>query len=310
MHLAMAALAISLLAAGTLSASPDPARFSGERAMEFLNAQCDLGPRPPGSEALEQLRRLIVAHADSLGLPVARLCFTATDPLGGGPLEVCNLVVSCGPSGGGRLWFGAHYDTRPISDLDPDPARRQEPLLGANDGASGVAVLLHMMELLAADPPTRGVDLLFFDAEDSGPAGDPSGFCLGSRHLARTWADFGSPLAGTEPRALVLLDMVGKRGLSIGLEQYSYRYAPDFTLAVFERALALGLSAFEPRLAHAVYDDHVPFLEAGLPAVNLIDFDYPAWHTTADTPDQCDPASLGQVGRLVMSLAWKPLPGF
>jgi hypothetical protein len=310
MHALTLALAGTLVVATALADTPDPGRFSGERAMEFLNAQCDLGPRPPGSEALEQLRQLIEEHARDLGLPVVRLCFKDTDPHSGQPVELCNLVVSCGPRGGNRLWFGAHYDTRPQSDLDPDPARRHEPLLGANDGASGVAVLLHLMELLAADPPARGVDLLFFDGEDSGHAGDVSGFCLGSRHLARTWEDFGSPLAGTNPRALVLLDMVGKRGLNIGMEQYSYHYAPELTLAVFERAQALGLGAFEPRIARAVYDDHVPFLEAGLPAVNLIDFDYPAWHTTADTPDQCDPASLAQVGRLAASLAWRPIPGF
>ena len=278
--------------------------------MTWLEAQCDLGPRPPGSPALERLRRLIEAHADSLGLPCRRQCFTTADPLGGATIEVCNLIVSCGPAGGARLWFGAHYDTRPIADKDPDPDRRDQPILGANDGASGVAVLLHLMELLAEAPPARGVDLLFFDGEDSGPAGDHEGFCLGSRHLAATWRDFGSPLAGGDPRALVLLDMVGKRNLDIGMEGFSYRYAREFTLAVFDRAVALGLGAFRPEPALPVYDDHVPFLEAGIPAVNLIDFDYPPWHTHADTPEQCDAASLAQVGRLVASLAWRRLPGF
>lgn len=299
-----------VLLASVASAQPDPARFSGERAMEWLLAQTDLGPRPPGSETLEELRVMIEDHASELGLVCRRQCFTATDPHGGGQVELCNLVVSCGPVGGARLWFGAHYDTRPVCDKDPDPARRDEPLLGANDGASGVAVMLHLMELLAADPPQRGVDLIFFDGEDSGPSGDPSGFCLGSRHLARTWNDFGSPLAGTDPRALIVLDMVGARGLHIGYEQYSYRYAQELTLAVFERALGLGLEAFDPSLAAAVYDDHVPFLEAGIPALDLIDFDYPPWHTTEDTPDKCDPASLAQVGQLSASLAWNRIPGF
>jgi hypothetical protein len=301
---------LAALSGGASAQEHDPARFSGDRAMHWLIAQCDLGPRPPGSEALEKLRQLIEAHAAELGLSCQRLCFDATDPLSGEQLEICNLVVSVGPRGGARLWFGAHYDTRPIADKDPDPARRQEPILGANDGASGVAVLLHLMELLAETPPERGVDLLFFDGEDSGPAGDPSGFCLGSRHLAGTWNDFSSPLAGTDPRGLVLLDMVGRKGLSIGMEAYSKQYAPELTLAVFERAQRLGLGAFEARQAQPVYDDHVPFLQVGIPAVNLIDFDYPAWHTHADRPDQCDPASLQQVGRLVASLAWDRIPGY
>lgn len=278
--------------------------------MAWLQTQCDLGPRPPGSAALEQLRRLIESHADSLGVPCHRLCFTADDPWSGQPVELCNLVVSLGPTGGDRLWLAAHYDTRPTSDLDPDPARRQDPLLGANDGASGTAVLLHLMEVLVSAPLPRGVDLLFFDGEDSGTAGDIAGFCLGSRHLAATWRDFGNPLAAGRPQALILLDMVGKRNLRIGMEGYSLRYAPELTRAVFDRAAALGLSALVPVPAVAVYDDHVPFLLEGLPAVNLIDFDFPQWHTTADVPAVCDPASLAQVGRLLVSLALDPLPGF
>lgn len=278
--------------------------------MSWILTQCELGPRPPGSPAIERLRRIIESHADSLGLSFRRLCFEAVDPWSGRPVEICNLVVSSGPSGGERLWFGAHYDTRPFSDLDPDPARRDEPLLGANDGASGTAVLLHLMELLAAAPPPRGVDLLFFDGEDSGEAGDPSGFCLGSRHLAATWRDFASPLASGHPQALILLDMVCKKNLRIGMEGYSLRYAPDLTRAVFRRAAELGLRALVPVPAVAVYDDHVPFLRSGVPAINLIDFDFPQWHTTGDVPGICDPASLQQVGRLAASLVWDPLPGF
>lgn len=284
--------------------------FSGDRALHWIVAQCDLGPRPPGSPALERLRRLIGAHADSLGLPCHRLCFDAEDPWFKRPVRLCNLVVTIGPTGGDRLWFGAHYDTRPVCDLDPDPAQRDQPLLGANDGASGTAVLLHLMEILAANPPPRGVDLLFFDGEDSGPAGDPAGFCLGSRHLAATWRDFANPLAVGRPQGLILLDMVCRRGLRIGMEGFSRRYAPALCEAVFARAAQLGLPAFVPEPAVPVFDDHVPFVEAGLPALNLIDFGFPEWHTAGDVPAVCDPASLAQVGRLVVSLALDPLPGF
>ena len=311
--LALSAVGWLAAAGGSLPAAlaaAAPPVFDGDRAMAWIEIQCDLGPRPPGSAALEALRGIIEAHADSLGLPCTRLCFKAVDPWSGGPVELCNLVVSIGPAGGDRLWLGAHYDTRPQSDLDPDPARRGEPLLGANDGASGTAVLLHLMELLAAAPPARGVDLLFFDGEDSGDAGDPSGFCLGSRHLAATWRDFANPLATGRPRALVLLDMVCQRNLRIGMEEYSLRHAPRLTRAVFDRAARLGLPAFVPVPAVAVYDDHVPFLLDGLPAVNLIDFDFPAWHTTGDVPAVCDPAALAQVGRLVHSLVVDPLPGY
>ncbi|MHB8080493.1 MAG: M28 family peptidase [Candidatus Krumholzibacteriia bacterium] len=287
--------------------APVPA-FSGARAMSWLRVQCALGPRNPGSPGQLRLRRLIKAHADSLGLACATSCFTLADPYGDGQLDVCNLVISAGPPGGQRLWIAAHYDTRPRSDRDPDPQLAARPLIGANDGASGVAVLLHLAELLAARPPARGVDLLFLDAEDYGREGDPANYCLGAAHLAAHWREFGSPLAGGSPAGLVLLDMVGKRDLAIPMEGYSLRQAGAWTRAVFARAAALGLDAFVPVEGPAVWDDHVPFLKAGIPAVDLIDFDYAQWHTSRDTPEACAPASLEQVGRLVTDLCYRSDP--
>jgi len=306
-RLALVAAGLILVAAAAGAAVPE---FAGDRAMAWVEAQCDLGPRPPGSAALEQLRTVILAHADSLGLVARRLPFTARVPLTGETVTAANLVVSAGPAGGERLWLGAHYDTRPVADHDPDPERRGEPILGANDGGSGTAVLLHLMELLAAAPPPRGVDLLFFDLEDAGRAGDPASYCLGSQRLAAGWDQFGSPLAGGIPQGLVLLDMVGQKDLRIAQEAYSLRYAPELTQAVFARAAALGLDVFVPEPGRAVYDDHVPFLQAGIPAVDLIDFDYPQWHTTEDTPAACSPASLAAVGRLVTDLCYRPLESF
>jgi glutaminyl-peptide cyclotransferase len=291
---------------GPTSAAAAVPVFRGERAMVWLDYQCGLGPRNPGSEGLRQLRRAILDHADSLQLASASLCYQQGDPYGPGQLEICNLVVSTRPLGGRRLWLGAHYDTRPRCDRDPDPSRREQPLLGANDGASGVAVLLHLAELLAAQSPPRGVDLIFFDAEDYGQEGRPGDYCLGSTYLAEHWEEFGSPLAQGKPEALIVLDMVGKSGLRITMEQYSQQYASAWTRAVFERARELGLAAFQPVPGPAIQDDHVPFLRAGIPAVDLIDFEYPQWHTTLDTPEYCSPASLQEVGRLVTDLAYRP----
>lgn len=310
----LVAAALALFAAGAAAAAVPAAApaaapaFSGARAMRWLRAQCDLGPRPPGSAAHARLRRLIRAQADSLGLRCVELCFEIDDPYGNGRLPVCNLVISAGPPGGARLWVGAHYDTRPRSDRETDPARAALPLLGANDGASGTAVLLHLAELLARQPPPRGVDLLFFDAEDYGREGDLQHYCLGSARLASAWRDFGSPLAGGRPEGLILLDLVGERGLTVPMEGYSLRYAEAWTRRVFARAAALGLPAFAPAPGPAVYDDHVPFLRAGVPAVNLIDFDFPEWHTQRDTPAVCDPASLEQAGALVADLIYRPEP--
>lgn len=289
--------------AGAGGGVPD---FSGERAFALLVEQCELGPRTPGSAGNRALRERILATAAAAGLRAAPACFEVPLGPGGAALEACNIVVSAGPAGGPRLWLGAHFDTRPWADRDPAKARRGQPIAGANDGASGTAVLLHLIELLGKSPPPQGVDLLFFDAEDSGEAHDAAGFCLGSRHLVSTRRDFGNPLAGLTPRGLVLLDMVGEKGARIPQEGYSLAQAPAWTNLVFERAAALGLDVFEAVPGPAVYDDHVPFLLAGIPAVNLIDFDYPQWHTHEDTPERCSPATLAQVGRLVTDLVYRP----
>jgi len=301
-----AVLAVLALAA-VVAAAAEPAVFSGERAMAWLEYQCALGPRIPGSPGHAALQAAIAAHADSLGLEFRRQPFTTIAPDDRGEMALCNLVISSGPPGGERLWIGAHYDTRPFCDLETDPALAAQPLPGANDGASGVAVLLHLAELLAAEPPPRGVDLIFFDGEDGGRAGETDGFCLGARHLAATWKSFGSPLAGGRPLGLIVLDMVGARGLDVPVENLSARLAPAWTSLVFARAADLGLDAFSQRPGSAVFDDHVPFLQAGVPAVDLIDFDFPEWHTTRDLPAVCDPRSLAQAGALVWSIARRPL---
>lgn len=299
-------LALALATAAPAAPAADLPEFDADRAFALLVYQCDLGTRKPGSPGIEQLRLLIEATAADAGLPASRLCFAATDPLGGGGIEVCNIVVSAGPPGGDRLWLGAHYDTRPVCDRDPDPERRGEPLPGANDGASGVAVLLHLMEILGRQAPPGGVDLIFFDGEDSGATGVPGTYCLGSQHLARTWSDMGSPLAGGRPRGLILLDMIGEKDLRVPMERLSLTWSPAWTRAVFDRAALLRLEAFVPVPGRAVIDDHEPFLRTGIPAVDLIDFDFPQWHTTADTPDVCAPGSLDQVGRLLLSLIYEP----
>ena len=297
----------TLPAASGFGGEPEPLpEFSGARAMELLIAQCDLGNRIPGSVGNRKLREMILDLALEKGFKAQTLCFEATDPMTGEPVQVCNIVVSVGTQQEQRLWLGAHYDTRPVSDLDADPELRSTPLTGAIDGASGVAVLLHLMEILGGNPPPGGVDFLFFDGEDSGLSGDPGGFCLGSRQLAATCRDFGNPLSQGTPRGLIVLDMVGKKNLQIPMEAYSLVNAPEWTELVFERAEQLGLAAFVKQRGPAIYDDHVPFLEIGIPAVDLIDFDFPQWHTTGDTPEICSASSLDEVGRLVLDLIYKP----
>jgi len=282
--------------------------FDGRRAMDLLEWQCSLGARTPGSAAHRTFRDAVHTMADSLGLKLAEDRFTAVTPLDGVEREFVNIVISTGPASGPRLWFGAHYDCRIFADHDPDPAARRLPVPGANDGASGTAVLLHLAEIMAAEPPPVGVDLILFDGEDQGVSGAPRSFCLGSDHLAATFGDFTNPLGPDLPLGMVLVDMIGETGVEIPMEPTSLRYAPQWTNSVFDRAAELGLDAFVPAPGRPVHDDHVPFLLIGVQAVDLIDFQYDVWHTVADTPDACSAESLGQVGTLLLDLARRP-PG-
>ncbi|PID81902.1 hypothetical protein CSB20_00620 [bacterium DOLZORAL124_64_63] len=305
-------MSAGLLLAGLLlaMAGPCPAQevpsFDGERAMELLVRQCALGPRVPGSEGNRQLREELLAAARAGGLRAATHSFEAVMTLGQSPVTLHNIIISAGPAQGPRLWLGAHYDTRPVCDKDPDKGLRNQPLTGANDGASGVAVLWHLLELMVARPPERPVDLIFFDGEDAGISGRLSSFCVGSARLAATLGDFDNPLTGRQPEGLILLDMVGDRDLAIPMEGYSLANAGFLVEKVFGRARQLGLSAFQPVPGPQVYDDHVPFLEQGIPAVDLIDLDYRPWHTTGDVPAMCSARSLEEVGRLVTDLVYRP----
>ncbi len=294
------------ISAGNASCQ-DQHRFSGERAMEWIEYQCQLGPRTINSVGSIALQDSVRSLCRGLGVKFTPMQFQVADPYGDSDLKITNMLISLGPEGGKRLWLGAHYDSRPVCDKELDPVLAAKPLVGANDGASGVAVLLHLVELLYSADLEYGVDIILFDAEDYGHSGDISGFCLGSRYLAKSWNKFGSPLAGCEPVGLILLDMVGEHNLRIPMEYYSISRAPDFTRLVFQRAEQLAIEAFVPVVGKPAYDDHVPFLDVGIPAVDLIDFDFPEWHTSGDVPSVCSPESLRQVGELVLDICLNPL---
>jgi Zn-dependent M28 family amino/carboxypeptidase len=194
--------------------------------------------------------------------------------------------------------FGAHWDSRAAADLDPDPSRRTQPVPGANDGASGVAVLLELAEALHRQPPAVGVELVFFDGEDQGEATRPEQFCLGSRYYARH-------LAPPRPVAVFVADMVGDRDLCIYPERNSLAHAANLVALVSEGARRTGAHGFHGEPRHTLFDDHVPFLEQGIPAVDVIDFDYAYWHTTADTPDKVSAQSLAEVSRVLLWVVYR-----
>lgn len=251
--------------------------FDGQRAYAAVEYQVSLGPRTPGSPAHGRFIEWAIEQLRAAGWSVA---VHETTRLG---QPIKNIVAKRG-IGESRLLLGAHYDSRLLADQDPDPARRVEPVPGANDGASGVAVLL---ELARALPPDldKEVWLVFFDAEDNG---DIAGWewILGSRVFVENLAE--------PPDAAIIVDMVGDGDLNIYMERNS---DPTLTTLIWAQAALLGhADKFIPAPKYAMIDDHTPFLKAGIPAVDIIDFDYPFWHTTEDTPDKVSAESLEVVG--------------
>ena len=291
--LAPVVLLAALLGCGK-SAPPD---FDGERAMALLEEQCDMGPRYPGSEAHRLYRRWLVDRLSEAGAEVSLQPFDGVLSTGD-TLHLVNIIGNFNRDAGVRVLLGAHYDTRPRADRDPDPDRRNEPIIGANDGASGVAVLLEIARLLGENEPPVGVDIVLFDGEDYGEEGNHDDYCLGS-----AW--FASHLRGFRPAAVVVGDMIGERGVEIPIEGYSGRYAPREVGELWDIAAELGVGAFVRRPGPAIIDDHVPFIREGLPAVDLIDFDYPWWHTIEDTPDKCSAESLEAVGVVLVTWIWR-----
>jgi glutaminyl-peptide cyclotransferase len=290
-----AGCAAALMCSGCARSAP-PA-FDGASAFVFLREQCDMGPRYPGSPGHAAIQRYLVEKLAAFGARVSEQPFEAVLSTGD-TLRLVNVVGAYRPEARKRILLGAHYDTRPRADRDPDPAKRAQPILGANDGASGVAVLLEIARLLAASPPSVGVDLVFFDGEDWGEEGNTMDYLLGSRRYAKS-------LGLRRPAAMILVDMVGERDSRMPIEGFSAAASPALCARIYGIARTLRLPNFVQSQGASIIDDHLPFIQAGIPAIDLIDFEYPYWHTLADTPDKCSSESLAAVGSVLVRYLWE-----
>jgi Zn-dependent M28 family amino/carboxypeptidase len=282
-----------LLIAIALGASPSLAAergFDAERAYRDLVRQCEFGPRVPGTQSHVECALWLAQSLYECAGQVSIQAFVITADER--PLHLTNLIATFNPSGAGHVLLCAHWDTRPQADRDPDQANRAEPVPGANDGASGAAVLLEIARALKANPPKQRVTIVLFDGEDYGPTTDR--MFLGSRFFADSFA-------GPAVSWAVLLDMVGDRELRIPIERVSQQSAPNIVDRVWNAAERVGATAFVREAGQSVMDDHVFLLRKGIPCIDVIDFDYRYWHTTADTPDKCSAQSLEQVGRTILS---------
>ncbi|MBI3871793.1 MAG: M28 family peptidase [candidate division Zixibacteria bacterium] len=275
---------------------PKP-QFDPDRAFRDLVTQTQFGPRVPGSDAHARCAEWLLAQLQTVADSVWEQDFTGYSPGAGDSVPMVNIVARFGGDASRRVLVSAHWDTRPFADMDPDSSKHGRHFDGANDGGSGVAVLLEMARCLDSLPPPIGVDFVFYDGEDGGDYQNaPGTWCLGSRYFA-------SHLPGKYQWA-INLDMVGDADLRLPQEGYSLKLARPTVERLWALASRLGETAFAPEPGQVVFDDHVPLLMHGIPAVDVIDLDYPYWHTTGDTAEHCSASSLGTVGRVVLEMMY------
>lgn len=273
----------------------------GDRALGYLEEICKIGPRISGTEGMKKQQDLLVKHFEGLGAKVTRQTFIARQVSRREPVEMTNLIISWHPDRQRRVLLCSHYDTRPIADQEDDRRLWTQPFVSANDGGSGVALLMelghHMKDLKTA----VGVDFVLFDGEEyifnpSRMTGDR--YFLGSEHFAEVYK------AGkNQPRyiAALLFDMVAGKGARFPAEAHSWFHSAALVRDVWGVARDLKVDNFVAEVGGAVEDDHLALNRAGIPAIDIIDFSYPHWHRLSDTPANCSADSLEKVGRVVMT---------
>ena len=285
-----------------------PAPIDGQRAYGYLKQICEIGPRIAGSEANTRQRKMVAEHFKKTGGQVKEQPFQAEHPLTGQRMEMVNLIGSWHPERQQRVLISAHYDTRPHPDQEDDPDRHNLPFLGANDCASGVALLMEIAHHLDKLETPWGVDLVLFDGEELVYGDRPrrGEYFLGSRAFARVYSRQVDRKSKTRYVAGILLDMVGGQGLELKREPNSMRLAPELVREVWAVARQIKAKSFVNASGREVLDDHLPLNDAGIPTIDIIDFDYPFWHKADDVPANCSAESLEEVGRVLT--AWLALP--
>ncbi|HWV56919.1 MAG TPA: M28 family peptidase [Longimicrobiales bacterium] len=278
---------------------PPPPPFSGDSAFALIEQQLAFGPRVPGTQGhalqLAWMHEYLRERADTVWLQPFRHVTWEGDSL-----DLTNVFASFRPELADRILLLAHWDTRPTAEMDPDPARRADPIPGANDGASGTAVLLRLADVLSRHSPPIGVDILLTDGED---------YTTGDMYLGATYFATHRP-ANYRPMYGILLDMVGDRDGRFPVEGNSRHFAPEIVDRVYTVAEQLGYGEMFPRgFGPMVEDDHVPLNRAGIPTINIIDFEFGPnnryWHTHEDDLHNVAPEPLEAVGRVLTALIYR-----
>ena len=283
-----------------LTFSQDIPYFDAKRSMDLLKTQCSFGPRFPGSSGHRQMKKFMEKFLNPLSDSLYIMNEEIPHPYKKGILHLTNYLARYHIEAPYRIMLMAHFDTREFADQDLNPKNQKLPVIGANDGASGVAVLLTLAEILHTLPPLNiGIDLLFVDGEDQGQRGDSENFGLGTQAFAKHVPD-------PRPQFAICLDMIADHEQHFPIEHFSLKQAPEVVQAIWELANDLGYNQFENRMGNAIMDDHYFLYKyAKIPAIDIIDFDYPNseinyWHTIQDIPENCSTKSLESVGTVMV----------
>lgn len=284
--------------------------FNADSAYGYIKQQLAFGPRVPGSAGHRACGQWLESTLRRSGADTVIAQRADVRAFNGDKLPLHNIIARYNPGAGKRVLLVAHWDTRPWADADADEANHDRPIPGANDGASGVAVLLEIARNFALRQPAAGVDIFLTDAEDYGSSGtgDDESWCLGTQHFMANL-----PYTPAEmPEFAIVLDMVGGRGAVFKREYFSEQYARPYVDKVWQAAARLGYGdRFANVSGPGIIDDHLFVMRGGIPAIDIVECENaatgsfpPQWHTMADDIDAIDPATLQAVGTTVLDLLY------
>ncbi len=277
-------------------------KFDSEQAAKYLKQLCDIGPRVSGTEGMKKQQKLIEDHFKKLGATVTRQEFKARQRSRKNETEFVNIIVSWNPQNERRVLLCAHYDTRPIADQEANRANWTKPFVSANDGTAGVAMMMEMGNHMKDVKSEFGVDFVFFDGEEyvfeTDRMGGGDRYFIGSEHFADAYAK-SKGKRKYRYDAGVLFDLCHGKGASLKVEMHSYDAARSLVDQIWGVAKAIGAKSFRYERGYEVLDDHIALNRAGIPTVDVIDFDYAHWHKLSDTPDKVDPVQMAEVAKVI-----------
>ena len=271
--------------------------FNGNQAFEYIKKQCDFGPRYPGSLGHQRLSNYLydyfIVNSDSVSI----FTDSISHPVNNNKIQITNFLIKHNLSSNERYLFIAHWDTRDRADKDLDLQKKSIPILGANDGASGVALLMQLSNHIKNDIKLKniGIDILLVDAEDMGRPGHVDEWGLGTQSFVKQYK-------GILPKYAICVDMIADKNPIFKIERFSYNNAKELVYEIWELANDLGYNEFVWQLTGPIYDDHVYYNQGtSVPSIDIIDFDFPQWQKTDDTIENCSSKGLFIVGNVLLN---------